>query len=353
MVGSFEFSSGSGESVASNLGGHCYEHKCKYCSCLGIVLLVIIIIVSVSWDVIEPTEFGLLQNTITREVDLENVYGNGRYFVGPTAQFIAFPSNMRTLSYGERSCRGSNVTKDCTPDNTRSIAARSGGESKGGQEGGGQPLSLSVSFQYRFTEEWIAGVYTAFGMHWETTYLRFAQQAITNVAQNYMPRQFWTDRALIEKAMLEAVNSTLVRQGFAMCMSLQLRAIGFQSSYEQTITNIQLQEQLKTTKSYQLEVTRVLKNVDVRQSTTDAEVAVINAEARRQKAIIEGQAKADALQREQSAKAEMYHKLAEHLSWSTNEFLQYIKMKALNGQAAQGNVIVGVNPLGTEPMRST
>merc|ERR1712159_471891 len=109
--------------------------------------------------------------------------------------------------------------------------------------------------------------------------MRFAQQAITNVAQQFTPRQFWMERRLVERAMFVSVNRTLVEQGFAICKSLQLRAIGFQSSYEQTITNIQLQEQLKVTKSYQLEVTRVLKQVDLLQSTTDATVRVINAEA--------------------------------------------------------------------------
>ena len=75
--------------------------------------------------------------------------------------------------------------------------------------------------------------------------------------------------------------------------------------------------------------------------------AVINAEADRSKRVIEGAANADALQREQHAKAEMYRRLTEHMSWGSNDFLKYIKMKALNGQAAQNNVVVGVSPMGT------
>ena len=35
--------------------------------------------------------------------------------------------------------------------------------------------------------------------------------------------------------------------------------VGFKQNYEETITGIQLQEQLKVTKNYALEVTRVLK----------------------------------------------------------------------------------------------
>merc|ERR1712118_446821 len=108
----------------------------------------------------------------------------------------------------------------------------------------------------------------------------------------------------------------------------QLRAVGFQSSYEQTIINIQLQNQLIVTKSYQYDVTEVMKEVDLLQSQTDAEIVEINADAARQRDIIVGRANADA-------------QLREHLGWSGTQFLQYVKMRALNKQTG-GKVTVGV-----------
>merc|ERR1719231_439391 len=108
------------------------------------------------------------------------------------------------------------------------------------------------------------------------------------------------------------------------------------------ITDIQLQDQLRVTKSYQLEVTRVVKEVDLLQSETDATVLEINASAAREAAVIEGEANAQALQVEQHARATMYAKLRAHLGWTAEHFLQYIKMKALNAQP-QSNVVVGVN----------
>merc|ERR1711977_246291 len=257
--------------------------------------------------------------------------------VGPQFDFIRFPAQELTLSHGNSS----------RENNQKAIAARTGGETVNGEEGGGQPLGLSVAFQYQLIQGWIPDVYEIYGQQWESTYLRLAQQAITNVAQQFTPRQFWLNRRAVERQMLLAVNKTLTTNGKAVCRSLQLRSVQFQSSYEQTITNIQLQEQLKVTKSYQLEVTRVQKEVDLLQSTTDATIAVINAEADRSKRVLEGAANADALQREQRAKAEMYRRLTEHMSWGSNDFLKYIKMKALNGQVTQNNVVVGVSPMGT------
>jgi len=323
--------------IESGCGGHCYKHRVPYCGCSAVVMLTVIVVLSSSWDTIEPTEYGLLRNGVTGVVDMERVYEPGRYFVGPSQRFLRFPSQLITLSYGNRS-----------HDAQASIPARRGADTTDSTSSGGQPVSLSLSFQYQLRKPMVPRVYQTFGTRWETSYLRFAQQAITNIAQEFTPRGFWTQRKRVETAMKHAVNASLFAQGFAMVPELQLRAVGFQSSYEQTITGIQLQEQLKVTKSYQLEVTRVQKEVDLLQSETDAAVLEINAEAQRERAVIEGEARAAALEREQRARATMYAKLREHLGWGAEHFLQYMRMKALNAQP-QSNVVVGVDPIGGMP----
>lgn len=290
-----------------------------------------------SWDTVKPTEYALLKNGITGAVDLETVYRNGRHWVGPSQHFVKFPAVHKTLSYGDRSF-----------DNNNYIPARTGADLSAQISSGGQPLNIALTFQYVLDPSRIAQLYLKFGSDWERSYLRFAQQAVTNVVQLYQPTSFWTYRAEIESAVHASVNHTIYEFGFAIVPTLQLRWIGFQSSYEQTITNIQLQHQLKITKSYQLEVTRVLKEVDLMQSETDAGIKVINADAHRQRDIILGEANAAALLKEQGAKASMFAQLISHLSWSSGDFLQYAKMRALNSQP-QSNVVVGVNAVGSIP----
>jgi len=319
---------------AASLGAHCRRNWQPYGICSAIGTLIGIILISQSFDTLEPTEYGLLRNGITGVVDMSTVYSSGRYCVGPFQRFIHFPRNYLTLSFGNRS-----------GDDQAQIRARTGADTTEVTSTGGQPVGLSISFQYQLRRERVVNVYQLFGENWEGPYLRFAQQALTNVAQTFTPRAFWTQRRHVEAAMLRAVNATLVAQGHAFVRELQLRAVSFQSSYEQTITDIQLQEQLRVTKSYQLEVTRVVKEVDLLQSEADATVRYINASAAREAAVIEGEANANALQREQLARAAMYRKLREHLGWSSTEFLQYIKMKALNAQP-QSNVVVGVDAVG-------
>ena len=58
--------------------------------------------------------------------------------------------------------------------------------------------------------------------------LRFAQQAITNVAQRFTPSQFWLARHEIELAMLHEVNQTIYQEGHATVEGLQLLVVEFQ-----------------------------------------------------------------------------------------------------------------------------
>ena len=140
------------------------------------------------------------------------------------------------------------------------------------------------------------------------------------------------------------VNETIFHQGYAVVHNLQLLKVDFKQNYEETITNIQLQEQLKVTKNYALDVTRVvgaalrarkrsplstrlptpdtrllllpallpapplcacaqLKEVDILQSKTEADIALISATAKRDATVLVNQAEADALRLEQSTKS--------------------------------------------------
>merc|ERR1711988_1127406 len=89
-----------------------------------------------------------------------------------------------------------------------------------------------------------------------------------------------------EKECFRAVSNTLKENGFASVEHLQLMAIAFESSYEQTITDIQLEEQRRVTKEFELQAKQVEKEIDLLESITAAKVERINAEADREKTVI-------------------------------------------------------------------
>lgn len=103
--------------------------------------------------------------------------------------FLIFPANRKNLDfdYGGR---------------RPPIPARTGPDPDD-KESGGQPVTFSVAFQYQLQKDTVPNVYQTYGILWEDSYMRFAQQAITNVAQQFTPKQFWHERHHIETTMLE------------------------------------------------------------------------------------------------------------------------------------------------------
>eukprot|EP00306_Pavlova_sp_CCMP459_P017304 CAMPEP_0185205420 /NCGR_PEP_ID=MMETSP1140-20130426/56613_1 /TAXON_ID=298111 /ORGANISM="Pavlova sp., Strain CCMP459" /LENGTH=366 /DNA_ID=CAMNT_0027773021 /DNA_START=6 /DNA_END=1106 /DNA_ORIENTATION=+ len=318
--------------------------KCGICT--GFTLFVISLgLFLASFDTVPPTSYGLLQNDFTGYVDTDNVYNPGRYFVFVGHHFIHFPKTRVTIQFsdGETKVAG---TEEYQTTVAPAIKARTGPDpSDLTGESGGQPLDLDVAFQYRFTYEEIPYVYQMFGPAWETSFVRFARQAISNTAQLFTPGQFWHKRSEIEAGIQAAVADALLHQGHARVDDLQLMRAGFSDKYEDIILRVQLQEQLKTTKRYNLTVTEVLKSVDIRRSETEAQIMRINAEAEAEAAIIGNKARMQALELVQSTKALAYKRLRDELGWSSDQFLEYMRQAAINAQPS-GNIIVKTDSFG-------
>lgn len=92
-------------------------------------------------------------------------------------------------------------------------------------------------------------------------------------------------------------------------------------------------------------MTKVLKDVDIRRSETEARVMKIRAEAEAEARVVENAARMDALRLVQHTKALGYKRLKSALGWSPSQFLSYLKMRSIDAQPSE-NVIVGVDPAG-------
>lgn len=62
-------------------------------------LLVSLIIVICSVGTVEPIEYGIIYNSITKKVNTEEVYSGGWYFIGPIQSFFVFPSTMVNIDF--------------------------------------------------------------------------------------------------------------------------------------------------------------------------------------------------------------------------------------------------------------
>ena len=126
------------------VGGLAQRRPATCCSLAA--FLVSLLLFALSWDTLEPTEFGLVANSITGRVDLDpkHVYEGGRHFIWLAHHFLVFPRNRMTIEFSDSRTSGF--------FRRRPLALRTGSNhdddgSAGDTESGGQPLEVSVSFQ--------------------------------------------------------------------------------------------------------------------------------------------------------------------------------------------------------------
>ena len=62
-------------------------------------LLVVLLIVIASVGTVEPIEYGIVYNSITKSVNTNAVYAGGWYFIGPIQSFFVFPSTMINIDF--------------------------------------------------------------------------------------------------------------------------------------------------------------------------------------------------------------------------------------------------------------
>jgi len=291
--------------------------------CVGILTLIIIILIALSFDDVSPTQYGLFQNGWSQVVDTTQVYNSGVYFVWLGNYFIRFPAYRVSIEFS------ASPSHDVAP-----VPARTGRD-ENDPDSGGQPVTLSFSFQYQFEKNDVAYVYKEFGEQYEARFILFARMAVSDVAQEYTPDKFWTDRAGVAKRMEERIRHRLRQDGHCEVMNFQLLQVDFPDKYEAMITEIQLQEQLKLTSEYQQQVTDVMKNIDVMTAKANAQIASINAGAAASGALIVNEAKTKGFKAQQSAKAEAYAELQTMLHLSNPEMIDYVKIRALTGSGRE------------------
>jgi hypothetical protein len=62
-----------------------FDQKTKMlCFCISSIVLATTVIVGVSFGAVEPTEYGILYNTITKQLDTSTILEGGLQYVGPT-----------------------------------------------------------------------------------------------------------------------------------------------------------------------------------------------------------------------------------------------------------------------------
>jgi len=299
-----------GESAGKGICGGC----CLICA------IVLAVVLGISFQSLDQLEPGLNYNSITLHIE-DTVYTKaGLFFLGPGHWFIKYPSTIQTIEFvAEENDRLQTRTSD------------------------GLPVSLSLSFQYRYDESKLRELYLRFKTKELPVYENTAKAVIANVATNFSAYTFFNDKQGIAVEMESHVRETFGRELFARIVAFQITRVELPRQFQDAILqSIEAKQNITSSQRYK-------ENMEV---TFNTQILVANQTKLQTIALARGyadrraqQAEAVATVTEQSVYSEMYAygNLSQTVSLDVNDTLTYMWWN--EQYETQGKeFLVGMNP---------
>jgi regulator of protease activity HflC (stomatin/prohibitin superfamily) len=290
---------------------------------------------------LEPNEYGIMKNSMTGQVS-EEWYKGGLHFIGPVTEFLTFPSTQETIELSRTSSQG-------FPVQTRT------GADPNDPDSGGQPITISCSYQYIIDPNRLRQVYLSFGSFFaaHARWVLLSSNSVSNQAQKFTPQDFWQRREVVAESMLMEMNKTLWEQGYISVVRFQFLRIDFAPKFEDSITANQVAEQQRVVNEYTQKVTAVEQRIQVLRSENLATIANISAAAEARGRTMMARARKDMFHLKQQMKAQKYKELREMMNFTEYDMSQYFKIKALQAQTSKGKVSVGMKTVGTRAPKTS
>ena len=164
------------ENCADSFGRMSNGKRCGLLSlCIGFVAIIVYIAVAI--EGVEPTEFAIIKNNISQDVDQEEVLEGGLHWVGVFNSLIRFPSIHKSIEFsgeeGSQFGRLATRTKE------------------------GLDLSLSFAFQYQLRRTELPQMYLMCQLDYEKIYARIARNAVLQAAGEFEASAYWLNRTFV------------------------------------------------------------------------------------------------------------------------------------------------------------
>ena len=202
-------------------------------SCFCFVLVPAVILIILSFATLEPVEYGLNFNAITMSLENKTYSIAGLYFLGfghwfivssrHALVFISWPAGVPCASPAS-----SPAGEICLPRAQRfpriiqtiEFMANSENQLLHTRTSDGLPLTLGLSFQYRYIPEHLHTLYLTYKGEHHAVYVNTATATIANVACNYSAYTFFNDKQGIAIAMRQRLNLIFQQQLYAQVRDL-------------------------------------------------------------------------------------------------------------------------------------
>jgi len=282
------------------------------------VLIIIIVVAvtgisltAVSFESVDYNEYGLLQNTLTREIE-ETVYEAGFYYTGLFASFIKFDNTWQTIEFSPSD----------DADDIPVVASTNDGFQ----------IVIDTSFQFRVQKDLLLSLYSAHGLNYRAFYIQEARSSIRNVAAQFNASEFYTNRLTIDDAFRADLNNKSALF-MAQIGEFQLRQVDLPTNIDTALQEIFLAQ-------LQLEIADLAQQ----EAVINAQTAIIQAYALANTTIIEAESLATALNITLTAEGAALFEVANQTGFNTTELLMYLWIKAVEGHDSSHLISPGDTP---------
>lgn len=196
------------------------------------VYFVALIIFATSFDTLTPLELGLKFNTLSKNIDLDAVYENGRYLLGVGQSFKRFPATLQTVEFSHSAARDE-------PPLTVVIESST--------------VQLSCAFQYRLVPGRIGGetgLYRKYSQGYHQLFVRTAKAAILASVNGTTVEDFYNSRPTIRSSIHSKIRSRFVAEGgYVTIPSFQLLYVEIPASKEKLIVQTEVKKEEQNTEA--------------------------------------------------------------------------------------------------------
>lgn len=145
--------------------------------------LLLVILLPLSFSYLNYWEYGLLQHKITGNVNIDRIYPQGRYFVGPTNKFLTYQADAHMLKLDDLE-----VFSD------------------GGTDSVGLSFFIDVDLTYFLKQEEVGQLHQDLAKTYQTVVLSRTNDAIKNSATTVKLKEYFQNRKEIEEKFKVAIQ---------------------------------------------------------------------------------------------------------------------------------------------------
>lgn len=284
----------------------------------GFTFMAVIILALSGFGSVEISEYGLLENLVTRKV-AKAPFGAGRYWIGPWCRFIRFPSVVKTIQFSD-----SSLQTDLGFDELGDPMLRS-------RTSDGLDVSIELSFQYQLHEPTLYTLYTTLGpgLDFHRTYVRIAIDRLTEIATEYSAGEFFYARTKIGKDMEVKLKKDFEASLYATIFSFQLRSVALPAAFENSIQGTEVQKQEVHVAEAEQQSTKVSLETKLMQAKRRVKVRKNAGDAYAQSVMLANTADIEQFVTMQEKAADSYSGILKQLDGKENNLLAYVQSRVI------------------------